>query len=247
MQKNKEWFEVWFDSDYYHILYRHRDDREAESFMDHIKAFLDLTPTDKILDLACGKGRHAIYLNRLGLNVTGLDLSVQNITHARPFENERLRFYVHDMRRIWKKNYFDYVFNLFTSFGYFNTHMEHSRVIRAMAGNLKPGGKILIDFMNTAKVVRNIVPEEVKTVEGMTFHMKKKLEKGFIIKIITVRDGSKTKVFMERVKAIFYRDFCSYFKDAWMKIEHMFGDYDLNPYVSGQSDRMIFLAKKALS
>lgn len=247
MQTNKEWFEVWFDSPYYHILYRHRDDREAEDFMDHVKAFLALKPADKILDLACGKGRHAIYLNRLGLDVTGLDLSEQSINHARQFENEHLRFYVHDIRHIWKENCFDYVFNLFTSFGYFDTYEEHHRTIQAMAGNLKPGGKLLLDFMNTAKVVRNIVPEEIKTVEGITFHMKKNLKKGFIIKTITIKDGLKTMKFSERVKTIFYEDFQSYFKNAGLTIEHVFGDYSLRPYHAAQSDRMIFLAKKEIS
>ncbi len=247
MQKDKEWFDEWFDSHYYHILYRHRDDLEAERFMDNLKVYLDLKPSEKIMDLACGRGRHAIYLNRLGFDVTGLDLSEQSIAHARQFENERLHFYVHDMRRIWKENYFDHVFNLFTSFGYFTTHEEHRQAIQAMAGNLKTGGKLVLDFMNTIKTIRNIVPEESKTVDGVTFHLKRKFEKGFITKTIAVEDGGKSMEFTERVKAIFYQDFFSYFKQAGLQTESVLGDYSLHPYVAGRSDRMIFFVKKVVA
>ena len=68
MMKNKDWFVSWFDTEYYHTLYKHRDDTEAHDFVKNLVSFLKLTQNDTILDLACGKGRHAIYLNQLGFN-----------------------------------------------------------------------------------------------------------------------------------------------------------------------------------
>src|SRR6187397_419384 len=107
--KNKEWFETWFDSPYYHILYEHRDEEEAESLMDNILTLLNLPASALVLDVACGKGRHAIHLAEKGLVVTGIDLSWKNISYAQRFERENLSFFVHDMRNPFYVNYFDSV------------------------------------------------------------------------------------------------------------------------------------------
>ncbi|MCZ6900895.1 MAG: methyltransferase domain-containing protein, partial [Bacteroidetes bacterium] len=98
----KEWFGEWFDSPYYHILYKHRDHEEARAFIDRLNIFFQWATSDKILDLACGKGRHSIYLNKQGLDVVGLDLSAENVKAAKTHENSRLHFYVHDMREVFR-------------------------------------------------------------------------------------------------------------------------------------------------
>src|SRR6478736_3856513 len=77
--KNQNWFASWFDTPYYHILYKDRDEEEAEFFMDNLVHYLNLPEEAKILDLACGKGRHAFHLIQLGFDVTGADLSVNSI------------------------------------------------------------------------------------------------------------------------------------------------------------------------
>ena len=99
------WYSSWFDSPYYHILYRDRDCKEAENFMDHLTRFLELPKNGEILDLACGKGRHSIYLNKLGYSVIGADLSAASILHAKQFENETLQFIEHDMSLSFQKKF----------------------------------------------------------------------------------------------------------------------------------------------
>ena len=74
-----EWFESWFDTPYYHLLYQDRNDREAQLFIDRLLGYLQVSGDMRMLDVACGKGRHAIYMNRQGFNVTGIDLSEQNM------------------------------------------------------------------------------------------------------------------------------------------------------------------------
>jgi SAM-dependent methyltransferase len=119
-----EWFGTWFDSEYYHLLYKDRDYTEAEAFVAKLAAYLEPPKDALIHDLACGKGRHSIYLNKLGYHVEGSDYSANSIKHAKQHENDTLKFYVHDMRLPMPRKY-DYILNLFTSFGYFNTEAEH--------------------------------------------------------------------------------------------------------------------------
>ncbi|MFI0492366.1 SAM-dependent methyltransferase, partial [Flavobacterium sp.] len=116
--KTQNWFASWFDTPYYHILYKERNDHEAQIFMDNITHYLNLPENAKVLDLACGKGRHSIYLNQLGYEVVGADLSENSIAEANKSQNETLKFQVHDMRETFDDK-FDAIFNLFTSFGYF--------------------------------------------------------------------------------------------------------------------------------
>src|SRR5690554_6600617 len=133
MAKQKaEWFETWFDTPYYHILYQNRDFSEAEKFINNLLDYLKLPKDANCLDLACGKGRHSVFLNKKGLQVTGVDLSENSIQEAKPFENETLKFDTHDMREVYKKNTYDIVFNLFTSFGYFDSSEDNLKVLKSV-------------------------------------------------------------------------------------------------------------------
>lgn len=244
MLKTKEWFGEWFNSPYYHVLYKHRDDEEAKKFIDQLIYYFEFSKNDLIQDIACGKGRHAVYLNKKGFNVVGLDLSSQNIAFAKEFENDRLKFFVHDMRFPWEGNNFDFILNLFTSFGYFETKGENQQTIDAIAHNLKPGGKLLIDFLNPYTVIHKIIPEEIKHIRGIDFHIHKFIKGEYIIKDIRFEDKGKQYKFQERVKVIRMVKFLEYFKNANLQLIDLFGDYDLNPYIAEKSERMIFVLQK---
>jgi len=88
--EEKDWFSEWFNTPYYHILYKDRNDNEAQFFMDNLTHYLNLPQDAQILDLACGKGRHSIYLNNLGYQVTGVDISSNSIKIANKSANEKL-------------------------------------------------------------------------------------------------------------------------------------------------------------
>src|SRR5947207_11134807 len=107
-----EWFRSWFDSPYYHILYDNRNDDEAKFFIDNLLKHFSFTTKTKILDAGCGRGRHAVYLNKKGFNVTGFDLSKSNIEHNKKSECKTLHFFVHDMRNVFRENNFECVLNL---------------------------------------------------------------------------------------------------------------------------------------
>ena len=157
-KSTEQWYASWFDTPYYHILYKDRDYSEAQGFMDNLTNYLNLPEKGKILDLACGKGRHSVYLNTLGYNVTGVDLSEQSIKHAKQFENDTLKFKVHDMSKPYQDK-FDAVFNLFTSFGYFEDESCNLNTIKAIKSELNEFGFGVIDFMNVNFVKTNLIDE----------------------------------------------------------------------------------------
>lgn len=243
-KQQKEWFDEWFDSPYYHLLYQHRDQEEAKEFIDHLAEYFQFQKNEKAMDLACGKGRHSIYLADKGLNVTGLDLSEKNITYALRHAHEHLHFAVHDMRKLYKAEEFDYIFNLFTSFGYFDTYKENEQTICAASEALKPGGYLLIDFLNPQVVIDQLIPAENKTVDHVDFRISRFLEKGYIVKNIQFEDDGETYFYQERVKAITKEEFLSYFEAAGLQVKELFGNYNLEDYDLHNSPRMIFVVQK---
>ena len=242
MQKeDTSWFASWFDSPYYHILYKDRDDSEAADFMDRLTQKLHLHPNSKILDLACGKGRHSRYLASLGYDVTGIDLSSQSITYAKKFEKENLHFEVHDMCLPYKKDSFTSVFNLFTSFGYFENEQDNLQTIKAIKANLANNGVAVIDFLNVFYVAANLVKQETKVVDGISFDIKREISNGYIQKHISFRADNTHYQYTEKVRALTLEDFKSYFKDAGLELKQTFGDYHLNPFDAATSERLILI------
>jgi SAM-dependent methyltransferase len=239
-----KWFEAWFDSPYYHILYEDRNDAEAELFMDNLIDFLQPEKNARFLDLACGKGRHAIYLNIKWFQTIGIDLSPESIAYASQFENDTLQFYVQDMRKPFRINYFKYVLNLFTSFGYFEQERDDIAVMHTVYKMLQPKGIFVIDFMNSQNVIANLVAEEKKQVGNITFQINKYLENNFIVKRIRFSDNGKNYDYQERVKALTLNDFEKYLSAANLKTVHLFGNYQLQPFNAGTSDRLILVAEK---
>jgi SAM-dependent methyltransferase len=237
-----QWYASWFDTPYYHILYKDRDDSEAQGFMDNLSNYLNIPEGGKILDLACGKGRHAVYLNTLGFNVTGVDLSEQSIKHAKQFENETLKFDVHDMSKPYPDT-FDAVFNLFTSFGYFQNENCNLETIKSIKAQLNEFGFGVIDFMNVNYILENLVEENVKTVEGIDFHQQRSLKDGYIVKDIRFEAAGESYEFQERVKAFTLEDFEVLFEKAGVYLLDVFGDYKLRPYHSKTSERLIMIFK----
>lgn len=238
------WFSDWFDSPFYHLLYRHRDEVEAQFFMDNLVEKLHFSTEHALLDVACGKGRHAKYLNSKGLQVVGLDLSKESIAEAQKSNNERLQFYVHDMREVFAQQQFDFILNLFTSFGYFESETENLIAIQAMATALKKEGKLVIDFFNPYKVMQHLVPAEMKQVEGIMFYITREIQQNFIVKKIDFTYEEQAYHFEEKVKAIDLEEFTEYCLLAGLQITQVFGDYKLAPYDEQTSERLIIVAEK---
>lgn len=240
--KSEKWYASWFDTPYYHILYKERNYREAQLFMDNLTHYLNLPEKAKVLDLACGKGRHSIYLNQLGFEVTGADLSENSIAIASKNSNDSLHFQVHDMREPFEEK-FDAIFNLFTSFGYFDNDNDNLKTLIAMKESLSEYGFGVIDFMNVNQVISNLIPEEVKTVEGIDFHIKRYHSDGHIYKEIDFVDKEESYHFVEKVKALTLADFEVLMEQAGIYLLEVFGDYKLKKFHKIESERLILFFK----
>jgi SAM-dependent methyltransferase len=240
-----EWFNHWFDSPYYHALYKKRDESEAGFFIDNLVEHLKLPPGGRIVDIACGKGRHAIYLNKKGFDVMGLDIARDSIEFAGNSENETLHFALHDMRRPFVTNYFDAALNLFTSFGYFKTEHEHELAVRTMCLAVKKNGVVVIDFLNAQTVLRNIIELEEKKLEGISFLIKKQLKGQRLIKDIDFDAEGTHFHFEENVQMLRLKDFEKYFEHAGLRMVDIFGDYSLHPFRPEQSERLIMVGVKS--
>jgi len=240
-----EWFSEWFDSKYYHILYKNRDDKEAEGFLSLLMNYLKVDKTTTILDLACGKGRHSIYLNSLGYLVKGVDLAANSISRANEHKNDRLSFGVHDMREPFSKKDYGLILNVFTSFGYFSNPSEDLKTLGNVKEALSSEGIFVLDFLNTHYVEKHLVSEEVKVVDGVQFNLKREIKDKSIIKHINFNVDNREYNYQERVDALTKKDFESYFKEIGLEIITTFGDYKLNEFHLEDSKRLIFVTKKA--
>ena len=240
----KNWFKKWFNTPYYHILYKDRDDTEAKLFISKLLKEFKPTKDSHFLDLACGRGRHAVYLHQQGFEVTGMDLSDENIIFAKESEKERLHFFAGDMRENFGENRFDFILNLFTSFGYFDSLDENAKVCKQIARGLKPGGKVLIDFLNVHQLEQGLVPRDEHQIGDHHFAIERQIADEKVLKTIKVSHQGKEDVFYESVQLLTEGDFKNLLHQSGLNYEQSFGDYSFGPYIPNQSNRLIILASK---
>lgn len=242
----KEWYKAWFNSPFYHKLYFERDENEAQKFILRLLNHLKPAAGSRVLDVACGRGRHSKFMAAQGFDVTGIDLSFDSIEYAKQFEKENLHFYQHDMRLPMWANYFDYAFNFFTSFGYFATHREHDDAVCTIARSLKRGGIALFDYLNVHYVEDHLVHDELKSIGETQYEIHRWMDEDHFYKKMVVKDPSLElpKEFCEKVAKLSLGDFTDMLSFQKLQVLEVFGDYELNAYDVRKTPRMIVVARK---
>ncbi len=239
-----EWYTSWFDSPLYHLLYKHRDKQEAASFLNLLLTKIQVKPEAVFHDRACGRGRHTHHIARLGYKAYGTDLSSSNIRYARRYFGKLADFEILDMREIYKDNFFDVVLCLFTSFGYFDADQENEKVLGSIYSELKPGGLLVIDFMNPVYAEKQIRPLERKKLKGIEFIIKRSLTETCFVKEIEAKNDTGSAMYMERVKAYTFPTLKNMLNKFNLQVEMVFGNYALESFDETNSDRIIIIAKK---
>ncbi|HTL09872.1 MAG TPA: class I SAM-dependent methyltransferase [Chitinophagaceae bacterium] len=246
MAASGEWFRDWFNTSYYHQLYFNRDETEAAAFIHRLLNYLKPDPDALLIDVACGRGRHAKMLAQHGYSVTGIDLSAENISVAKAFETEKLQFFQHDMRLPFWINFFDYAFNFFTSFGYFRTEREHYNAVRTIAQSLHPGGTLMMDYLNVHYAEDHLVHKSEKEIDGVNFFLTKWYDESYFYKKILVEDErlEAPLEFTEKVAKFSLGDFNDMFAFHDLQLQEVFGNYQLGSYDVKKSPRLIMIARK---
>lgn len=238
------WYKHWFGTRYYTLLYGHRDEAEASAWVDMILDRWGLRTGSKILDMACGRGRHAKCFAERGMEVVGIDISEGSIDDARS-SVPGVDFHVQDMREPIASQ-FDGICCLFTSLGYFDTHADDQRVFNAAARSLMPGGFFVVDFMNTIVVLNELVAHEELEREGVRFHIERSLEGGVLVKRVTVHDGEEIHHFEERVQALHHGVLEAMARNAGLEILDRTNGPVPTPFDPQRSGRFVLWTRKPL-
>lgn len=144
----KDWYRNNWTMDIQNMSWVEDTNRQVDFLIDQ----LQLHGTEKILDLACGFGRHSLELARRGYNVTGIDITPAYIAYANEqAEKEHLkaRFICEDIRSITYDREYDVVLNMADgAIGYLENDEENRKIFSVIAKALKKGGKHFMDIMN---------------------------------------------------------------------------------------------------
>jgi SAM-dependent methyltransferase len=236
-----DWFEEYFGEEYL-LLYPHRNLDDAARLVALLAGAAGLRPGWRVLDVACGTGRHLEAFRARGARVVGLDLSRHLLERAR--EDAGLPVVRSDVRRIpVRPASQDLTVNLFTSFGYFEADADHGLALREMLGTVRPGGRFAIDFLNAARVPGGLVPSETASLGGRPVRIDRWLDAGgrHVFKRITTADGRR---FGERVRLFSAAELEGLVAAAGAAIQRRFGDYDGGP-LHPESPRVILVATVA--
>jgi len=249
MENNTErtrWYKDWFGPDYLKV-YPHRNEEEARQQVAFVESVLNLQKTQRILDLGCGSGRHAIELSERGYHVTCLDLSSTLLSLARQRSEHTccVRFVRADMRRMPFHHAFEVVVSFFTTFGYFDSDAENLRTLKSLAAVLKPGGVFLQDYLNKAFVVNNLVAHDVRKEDGYEIAQNRRYnrEQERIEKEITITENGETRKYFESVRLYTLDEMRDLLAQAHLKLEQTFGDFAGSRFTP-ESPRLILVGRK---
>ena len=245
----KHWYHRWFNSPFYHQLYFERDEQEAEAFINQLVQHLNIPRGSRVLDAACGRGRHCKFLAAAGYQVTGIDIAPDSISFAKKSiapEADNPEFFIHDMRLPLRGNYFDYILNLFTSFGYFRTRREHDDTIRTIAKSLRPPGYFIIDYLNIHYTEAHLVHYETKIIGNTHYDIHRWDDENSFFKKIVITDPSlkSPMEITEAVAKFTLGDFTDMLSYQGLQVQEVFGSYKLAPYHTSDQPRLIIIAKK---
>lgn len=249
-----DWFTESFGEDY-KIVYRHRNRENAEREIGAMMEWMNLRQGSTVLDIGCGVGRHAQALKALGYKVTGLDLSEVLLAEARRNDPEgSIEWVKGDMRRLpLESESYEATVNLFTSFGYFDDLQDNTRVLQEIKRVLKPDGRYLIDFLNSAFLKSHLVPvsERVDEPSGLHIIERRSIENDFVVKKIEIKpqadDSGKqgtSRHYKERVRLISLLQFERMLAETGLVLDKVYGDYDGNAYAVDSSERIILLGRR---
>jgi len=248
----KDWFKVWFESEYYQKVYSHRDSEDAKLLCELILKTTHLQKDAKILDAACGNGRHYINFSKAGFNVFGFDLSKNLLFEAKANSfNKKIpqNFFCSDIRFTCLKTRFDLITNLFTSFGYFDEDDENFLFIEKAFNLLNENGFYVLDYFNVEYLKNNLKLISEKKVESLhikeeRFIHENRINKKIIIVDLKNNSENENMIFYESVKLYKRDELIERISKYGFKLQFEFGNYYGEKFNLKSSERLILFFKK---
>lgn len=243
------WFEEWFDSPLYDLLYSNRNEEEAARLAQLIERIIPVKIYPRVLDLGCGRGRHSLKLAEKGYRVTGIDLSEEAIRvaeiKARDRNTDNIRFLVGDMREPLPEK-FDAIVNLFTSFGYFKEDAENTRTFDSVSRMLRKDGIFFMDYMNADWVRTNYQTQGEGEFRDIRYRIQRYIKDDIIYKEITFEGGDleEPKTYVEQVKLYDLEWFLESFDKFGFEVEKLFGNYKGDSYNPETCSRLVMVVRK---
>ncbi|HJW08692.1 MAG TPA: class I SAM-dependent methyltransferase [Holophagaceae bacterium] len=220
-----DWFHHWFDEDYA-ALYAHRDEAEAGLAVATALREAPELGQGPVMDLACGAGRHLLELRRTNPAAFGVDLSPALLRLApEPLRPHLLQA---DMRRLpVKAASLSGIAMWFTPFGYFSDEANEA-LLHALEELLRPGGALLVDYLNAAQLRATLVPEDEIERAGIRVRSRRRLEGGRVIKEMELRrlDTGETRQALESVRVYEPGELTTLASRAGLRLRKALGDYD---------------------
>jgi cyclopropane fatty-acyl-phospholipid synthase-like methyltransferase len=242
-----EWFEAWFNSKDYLKVYRHRDEEEAANLAGLILDNIKIKSGKKVLDMATGSGRHAIYFAKEGFEVTAVDLSKYLLSVAKKKANKNnlnIHFVHSDIRQFEVNTKFNLILNLFTSIGYFENDEENYSVLEKAYNLLEDDGYFVLDYLNKYLVEKNLIPSTVDELDGKTISQKRFIKGNRIIKEISIDNGEQVNKYIESVRMFSDSELIHILKKIGFKVLKTFGNFNGDPFKLESSPRIIIIAGK---
>ena len=243
----KEWFKDWFNTEEYLNVYRHRNEEDAKELVELILNNINIPFHGKVLDLACGPGRHSILFAQKGYKVSAVDLSKNLLVVANNSAvnaNVDINFIEADLRSLCIKPKFDLVVNLFTSFGYFEDDRENFKLFSRAFYFLDDKGYFVLDFFNKRYIEKNIVSRSEGFVDHTKIIQERKIEGKRVIKKISIIKNDLQRQFMESVRMYNKDELITEIEKRGFKIESIFGGIRGKTFDLETSPRIIIIARK---
>jgi SAM-dependent methyltransferase len=247
------WYVSLFGEEYFQIygplLPEERTAREVEGIL----TLLALPPGSRILDLACGHGRHAIPLAKRGYRVTGQDLSEVFLKRARADAEAHavdVRWVHGDMREIPFEDEFHAVINIFTAFGYLESDDEDQRVLQQVHKALRPGGRFLLETMHRDALVRSFQPFAVMRHQGGLLvteerHFDQLGGRTAVRVTLLYPDGRRTELSHE-ARNYTLTELARMLAEGGLQLQAIYGGLDGSP-LTLDSRRLVVIAEKSAS
>lgn len=150
MKIPSDWYKSFFRNSFYNPV-NSASLEKARGEVSFVIKKTGIKKGERVLDVCCGPGRHAVLLAEKEFAVTGIDFSAEYLREARKRAEKKgvsVKFVRKDAREMRFPAEFGLAVNLFTSFGYFKKEEDDRKVLNGVFRSLRPGGLFLMDFLN---------------------------------------------------------------------------------------------------